>query len=165
MTYHTSYGFIHHDLGHSKKERKEAKIHRAMSCMEKHSGKLTRVEEIIFFAKTIGAKRIGLAYCKEMHKETQLFSDILEMQGFTTLPISCQKKIDPIASCDATSQAKFLNKLHTDLNITLGLCLGKDALFTYHASAITLCFIAKDTILGHHPLLGLYMTSDFEPRT
>ena len=46
----------------TKKEHLEEKILLASNSLEKHYGKLTRIEEMMLFAKKIGAKKIGLAY-------------------------------------------------------------------------------------------------------
>ena len=146
----------------SQKEQMEEKILLATHTLEKHYGKLTRIEEIILFAKKIDAKKIGLAYCHDMRKETQLFANILEMHGFIIFPISCKNMTNTSLVCDPILQAKSLNKIRTDLNILIGLCIGNDALFTQYSLAITSHFILKDHILGHNPLLGLYMSSNYD---
>lgn len=142
----------------------EEKIFQVVNILEEHHGKLTRVEEIILFAKNINAKKIGLAYCKELIAETQRLADILEMQGFQTYMITCKSALTSHTSCNPIKQAKAINKLHTQLNITIGLCIGNDALFTKHAKALTSCFITKDRVLGHNPLMGLYMSNAFDAK-
>lgn len=149
----------------NKKEHQEEKIILATNSLEKHYDKLTRVEAIMLFAKKIGAKKIGLAYCHAMRNETQLFANILEMHGFTIFPISCKTAKNTSFVCDPIIQAKSFNKIRTDLNILIGLCIGNDALFTKYSSAITAHFILKDHILGHNPLLGLYMSNDYDARS
>lgn len=45
-------------------------------------GKLTRVEEIIQFARRIGAKKIGIATCVGLIEESKVFAKLLEHHGF-----------------------------------------------------------------------------------
>ena len=45
-------------------------------------GKYTRVEEIIEFARRIGAKKIGIATCVGLIEESRIFAKILRLNGF-----------------------------------------------------------------------------------
>jgi len=133
--------------------------HTALWLEKEHRGTLTRVEELVMFAKQMRMKKIGIAYCSELVKEAKLFADILEMQGFNAVMITCSTKKD--FTCNPLLQAKSLNRLRTELNVTIGLCLGYDMLFMKHATALTTCLITKDHVLEHHPLLGLYMSNTY----
>lgn len=55
-----------------------------------HYGKLTRVEEIIVFAKKIGAQRIGIATCGALINEAKIFAKILQAKGLQSFAVSCK---------------------------------------------------------------------------
>jgi uncharacterized metal-binding protein len=140
--------------------------------------KWTRVEDTIEFAKSYGAKKIGIATCGGLLSESKILSQILTAKGFETASISCKcgsvakEKIgvpeadrgDPgkfEAICNPVAQAKLLNHEKTDLNILLGLCVGHDALFLQQAKAPTTVLVAKDRVTFHNPAAPLYGTQSY----
>ena len=139
-------------------------------------GKLTRVEEIVAFAKRIGAKKIGLAACAGLMRESQIFAKILEHNGFDVYGVTC--KIGAVDKhrigiqeeyiregreciCNPIMQAKLLNKHKVDLNVVIGLCVGHDGLFYRYAEGLTTTLITKDRITGHNPAAPLYTAYSF----
>lgn len=140
-------------------------------------GKLTRVEEIIVFAKRIGAQRIGIATCIGLMSEAKIFSKILKAKGLESYAVICKvgstdktqvgipeelkvQKGCHEALCNPVLQAKLLNKQKTDLNVIVGLCVGHDSLFIKYSKAPVTTLITKDRGLGHNPAAALY-TSGF----
>ncbi|MDW7683839.1 MAG: DUF1847 domain-containing protein [Bacillota bacterium] len=140
-------------------------------------GKLTRVEEIVAFAKRIGAKKIGIATCLGLISEAKTFNKILTAKGLESYGIICKvgstDKTDIGISdeakiqsgcheslCNPVLQAKLLNKEKTDLNVIVGLCVGHDSLFIKHSDAPITTLVTKDRVLGHNPAAALY-TSGF----
>ena len=137
-------------------------------------GKLTRVEEIIEYAKKMGMKKLGIATCVGLLSESRILADILRKRGFEVFGIACkagvQKKDDlgipercnGIGEniCNPILQAKMLNKEKTDLNIVMGLCVGHDSLFYKYSDALVTTLVAKDRVLAHNPVAALY-TADF----
>ncbi|MCX7771620.1 MAG: DUF1847 domain-containing protein [Clostridia bacterium] len=140
-------------------------------------GKLTRVEEIIAFAKKIGAKRIGIATCIGLMNEAKIFAKILKAKGLEGYSVICKVgSIDKTevgvedelkiqkgcheSLCNPILQAKLLNKEKTDLNVIVGLCVGHDSLFIKYSKAPVTTLITKDRVLGHNPAAALY-TSGF----
>ena len=95
--------------------------------------KHTRVEEIMDFAKKINAKKIGIATCVGLLKESRILADILRRHGFEVYGVGCkagtQKKTSVgipeccegvgVNMCNPILQAKLLNKAKTDLNVCL----------------------------------------------
>lgn len=134
-------------------------------------GKYTRVEEIIEFARRIGAKKIGIATCVGLIEESRIFARILRLNGFEVYGISCkvgsQNKVDigvreeytcitgPVM-CNPIMQAKLLAKAKVDLNVVVGLCVGHDSLFYKYAKGLTTTLITKDRLLAHNPAGALY---------
>ena len=137
-------------------------------------GKLTRVEEIIEYAKKMGMKKLGIATCVGLLSESRILADILRKRGFEVYGIACkagiQKKTDLGVPercnglgeniCNPILQAKMLNKEKTDLNIVMGLCVGHDSLFYKYSEALATTLVAKDRVLAHNPVAALY-TADF----
>ena len=141
-------------------------------------GKLTRVEEIIEFAKRIGAKKIGIATCAGLIEESKIFADILTARGLDYYSAICkvgsvdkaevgileEHKIKPgsfEAMCNPTLQARILNYQHTDLNVIVGLCVGHDSLFTKYSEALVTTLITKDRVMGHNPVAALYTAHSY----
>ncbi|WP_170294408.1 DUF1847 domain-containing protein [Heliomicrobium gestii] len=140
-------------------------------------GKLTRVEEIIAFAKRLGAQKIGIATCIGLINETKIFVKILEAKGLKGYSVLCKVgAIDKTevgvpeelkvqkgcheSLCNPVLQAELLNEAETDLNVINGLCVGHDSLFIQYSKAPVTTLITKDRVLGHNPAAALY-TSGF----
>jgi uncharacterized metal-binding protein len=132
--------------------------------------KLTRVEETVEFAKRMGFRKIGIAFCIGLFEEVKVLSKIFESWGFRVFSVACKvgaidktelniEKINPQqfeASCNPVGQAKILNKVGTDMNIIVGLCVGHDMLFQMHSKVPTTTLIVKDRVLAHNPIGALY---------
>ncbi len=135
----------------------------------------TRVEEVIEFAKRIGAKKIGIATCAGLIRETGILTRILRHHGFEVYGVACKagavKKVDAglpkeyekvgINICNPILQAKILNEEKTDLNIVMGLCVGHDSLFYKYAEGLTTTLVAKDRVLGNNPAAALYTADSY----
>jgi uncharacterized metal-binding protein len=136
-------------------------------------GKYTRVEEIIEFAKRIGAKKIGIATCIGLLEESRIFAKILRLNGFEVYGVSCKSgSVDKVSigvekqytcvtgpvMCNPILQAKLLNKQKVDLNVIVGLCVGHDSLFIKYANGLTTSLITKDRVTGHNPVAALYQS-------
>lgn len=144
-------------------------------------GKLTRVEEIIAFAKRLGAKKIGIATCLGLIKETKIFAQVLAAKGLESYSVLCKVgAIDKTqigipdelkvnkgcheSLCNPVMQAKLLNKEQTDLNVINGLCVGHDSLFIKYSQAPITTLITKDRVTGHNPAAALYTSGSYYKR-
>lgn len=137
--------------------------------------RMTRMEETIEFAKKIGAKKIGIATCAGLIKETNMAAKILREAGFEVIGIACkcgtQKKVDigvpefcnatGANMCNPVFQAKFLNSQKTDLNILVGLCVGHDSLFYRFSDAFVTTLVSKDRVLAHNTVAALYQADKY----
>ena len=135
---------------------------------------MTRLEEIIEFAKRMGAKKLGIATCIGLLKESGTLARILRNHGFEVFGVGCKcgtvRKVaigipeycenTGVNICNPILQAKLLNKEQTDLNIVMGLCVGHDSLFYKYAEGLTTTLVVKDRVLGHNPAAALYQ-ADF----
>lgn len=161
-----------------RKDELVAKLARGAAEVEGiYYGKLTRVEEIIAFAKSINAKKIGIATCVGLMEETKTFVKILNAKGLESYTVICKVgSVDKTevgipeelkvqkgcheSLCNPVLQAELLNQQQTDLNVIVGLCVGHDSLFIKYSQAPVTTLITKDRVLGHNPAAALY-TSGF----
>ena len=133
----------------------------------------TRVEEIIEFAKKMGYKKIGVAFCGGLFSEANTFVRVLEKHGFEALSVCCKvggvpkeflglKDREKVrvgsyeTMCNPITQAEICNAAKSDFNVLVGLCVGHDSLFFKHAKALSTVLVAKDRVLGHNPVAALY---------
>ena len=136
-----------------------------------------RFKDTIEFAKLMGYKKLGIAFCIGLQKEANVLSKILKKYGFEVFSVMC--KMGSISksevgvpeeyqwtsktgytigyvTCNPIGQAMLLNRAETDMNIIVGLCVGHDILFTKHSKAPVTTLIAKDRVTGHNPAAVLY---------
>lgn len=137
--------------------------------------KMTRVEEIAEFASKIGAKKLGIATCIGLIKESAVAARIFRNKGFEVYGVCCKVGAVPKIAigldmthstlgknmCNPILQAKLLNEEKTDLNIVVGLCVGHDSLFYKYSDALCTTLVTKDRVLGHNPVAALYQTESY----
>lgn len=130
------------------------------------AGTLSRLQEIVEFAKKMSYQRIGLAYCYGMEKEVQQIAGIIRSNGLNVRAVSCtvggipQNEVNPKSSickvsCNPIGQAWQLNSENTDLIVMIGLCLGHDILFQREVKADCTTLVVKDRVYNHTPLKEL----------
>ncbi len=133
-----------------------------------------RIKEIAEFAKKIGAKKIGMAFCSGLGDEASRAHAIMEGHGLDVVSVICscgaidkeevgipaEYKIGSPqnfeSTCNPLLQAALLNQAGTAFNILVGLCVGHDMLFTKYSQAPVTTLIVKDRFTGHNPLISLY---------
>lgn len=140
--------------------------------------KMTRIEEIMEFAKKIDAKKLGIATCVGLISEARTAAKILRNRGFEVYGIGCKVGAQPKTAvgidscceevgknmCNPIMQAKVLNKEKTDLNIVIGLCVGHDSMFYKYSDALCTTLVTKDRVLGHNPVAALYQANAYYSR-
>ena len=149
---------------------RELEMMQAAACTEgRYYLKLTRLEESVEFAKLLGTKKIGLAFCIGLAEEAKLieayFAKFFEVHSVCCKVCAIEKDklgLEPIKAgakevmCNPKVQAAILNKEATELNFTVGLCVGHDMLFTSASAAPVSCLVAKDRVMAHNPLGAIY---------
>jgi len=136
-----------------------------------------RLKDTVEYAKGMGYKRLGLAFCVGMLQETKKIAEILEKYGFEILSVCCKtgsvKKTDVGVpeeytmfsktgytigwiTCNPAAQALILNHHKTEMNIIIGLCVGHDITFTHLSKAPVTTLIAKDRSSPHDPTACLF---------
>ena len=135
----------------------------------------TRVQEIMEFARKIGARKIGIANCIGLINEARIFAKILRANGFEPYAVICKvegraktsvgipsecESIGP-AMCNPILQARLLNQVGTDLNVVIGLCVGHDSLFYRYSDAYVTTLVTKDRVTGNNPAAALYTANSY----
>lgn len=160
------------DEGDGELARQAARVEAAGYC------RLTRIEEIMDFARRCGYSRLGLAHCIGLRTEAGIVKRIFEANGLKTEAVACKAgampkealglsdadKVEPgefESMCNPIGQARFLSEAGTDLNVLLGLCVGHDSLFFKHSVAPVTVLAAKDRVLGHNPLAAIYQADGY----
>jgi len=112
-----------------------------------------RIEEIMNFARGINFERIGIAHCITFSHEAQILKQYFS-KYFDVFTVDCKygriskKEIiggtDGRILCNPAGQADYLNKKNTDLNISMGLCVGHDMIFNKMSNALVTNLFDKD---------------------
>lgn len=135
----------------------------------------TRVQEIMEFAKKIGARKIGIANCIGLINEARIFAKILRSNGFEVYSVICKvagkakssigipSRCEEIgaAMCNPILQARLLNEAKSDLNVVIGLCVGHDSLFYKYSDAYVTTLVTKDRVTGNNPAAALYTAQSY----
>ena len=132
-----------------------------------------RARETIEFARRMGYRRLGLAYCISLAPEAEAYARRLEHEGFEVVSVLCKTgavtkedglglgdadKVYPGAvetMCNPIAQARLLAEAGVELNIVAGLCVGHDALFIAAAAGPVTVLVAKDRVHDHQPVAGM----------
>ena len=140
-----------------------------------------RVEEVMNFARRLGVTRLGIATCAGLLPEARRLQEILEANQFEVSSVCCkvgsipkeeigladEEKVRPgqyEALCNPIGQAELLNRVGTELNVAVGLCVGHDSLFFQHSKAPVTVLVAKDRVTGHNPIAALYTSHSYYRR-
>jgi uncharacterized metal-binding protein len=147
---------------------KYSKLHHSMEvtadiAAETHR-RLCRVAEFIYYGLGMEYKHVGVAFCIEMFRETEILTRLLR-RFFKVTPVCCKVggHIQPdlhTASngvlCNPIGQARILNRIQTDINVIVGLCVGCDFICSRYSKAPTSTLFVKDKSLANNPVSALY---------
>jgi uncharacterized metal-binding protein/predicted Fe-Mo cluster-binding NifX family protein len=142
-----------------------------ISCEEDRQ--LCRVAELVYFCLGMKYDRIGIAYCIDLMEPAGVLAGLLR-RFFNIFPVCCKvggiRVADPLAgtdehdaggtcscvACNPVGQAEVLNRLNTDINIVVGLCVGVDCLFAQASRAPVSTLFVKDKSLVNNPIGAIY---------
>lgn len=129
---------------------------------------IPRLEEVARYIENMSIERVGVAFCKGLQKEGRVIHKFLEDRGIEVYSVVCgnggidrgevgiKKNSDVFEiSCNPLGQGSVLNKLKTEMNIAVGLCVGHDMLFNKYSEAPVTTLIVKDRINSHNPIEAL----------
>jgi len=123
-----------------------------------------RLEEIKNYARKAGIKRIGIAHCVSMPREADAVNRFLSDE-FQVFSVDCKcgriTKHEMLGCegesliCNPAGQAEFLKDQRTELNISMGLCVGHDMLFSQKSDVAVTTLVVKDRVNHHNPIEGI----------
>jgi uncharacterized metal-binding protein len=130
------------------------------------AGTLSRMEEIVEFAQTMGYKKLGLAYCYGMEQYANAIETLLAGAGFDVSAVSCsvggltQSEVNTAScihkvSCNPLGQAQQLNAEKVDLTLVVGICMGHDIILNRTLNMDFTTLVVKDRKHNHAPLKGI----------
>lgn len=130
------------------------------------AGTLSRMEEIIEFAKRMKYQKIGIAYCYGMEQYAKEIESILTDEWFEVSAVSCsvgglkQSEVNTAScihkvSCNPLGQAEQLNAEKVDLTLVVGICMGHEILLNRNLGMDFTTLVVKDRKNNHAPLLGI----------
>ncbi len=128
--------------------------------------RLCRVAEFVHFCHSMKYEHVGVAFCVDLARETQILTHLLR-RFLRVTPVCCKlggTQIDAWESapsglrstCNPVGQAAELNRAHVDINALVGLCMGCDVLFARHSLAPVSTLLVKDRLLANNPVGALY---------
>lgn len=137
------------------------------------SEQLCRAEETMDFARRMGYRKIGIAFCAGVADEARIFAKILRIHGFEVVGFTCkvgalsnaQMGLEKsccnfgLVACNPRSQARLLNAEKTDLNVVMGLCVGHDAYFYKLSDAPVTTLMTKDKAMVNNPGAALWAST------
>ena len=130
------------------------------------AGTLSRIEEIIEYAKLMKYQKIGIAYCYGMEQYAKAIETLLTDEWFDVSAVSCsvgglkQSEVNDAScihkvSCNPLGQADQLNAEEIDLTLVVGICLGHDILLNRNLKMDFTTLVVKDRKFNHAPLQGI----------
>ncbi|GAB4245268.1 MAG: hypothetical protein Kow00129_05150 [Thermoleophilia bacterium] len=129
-----------------------------------------RAYETVQFARRMGYKHLGIAFCVTVRAEAEMYHRYLESQGFRVTSVMCKTgsipkeellgledsaKVRPggfEAMCNPVAQAGVLDGAGVELAVVMGLCVGHDTVFIQHCRAPVTVLVAKDRAFDHKPI-------------
>jgi uncharacterized metal-binding protein len=122
---------------------------------------VNRVQEIKNLARKSGIKRIGIAHCVSFPKEKEAVKKFL-LDEFEVFSIDCKcgkvPKHEMLGGtgnsimCNPAGQAEYLKENNTELNISMGLCVGHDMIFNQKSAAPVTVLLIKDHANRQNPM-------------
>lgn len=130
---------------------------------------LSRLEESVKLAQELSCTSIGVAFCVGLATEAKYIVQYLE-KFFTVHSVGCKvcgvdkdhfdlnkMRVGSFeAMCNPAIQAKILNDAGTEVNFTVGLCVGHDMIFNRKSKAPVSALAVKDRVLANNPLGAVY---------
>jgi uncharacterized metal-binding protein/predicted Fe-Mo cluster-binding NifX family protein len=128
--------------------------------------RLCRVAEFVHFCHGMGYQHVGVAFCVELYRETQILAHLLR-RFLRITPVCCKIGGQRISeeeipgrpchvACNPAGQAAELGRHNTEINAIVGLCIGCDLVFAQHSRAPVTTLFVKDRSLANNPVGALY---------
>lgn len=154
-------------MGHYHDQNTQEIVKAAVELVDAgRAGTLSRIEEIIEYAKLMKYQKIGIAYCYGMEQYAKAIETLLTDEWFDVSVVSCsvgglkQSEVNDSScihkvSCNPLGQAEQLNAEEIDLTLVVGICLGHDILLNRNLKMDFTTLVVKDRKYDHAPLQGI----------
>ena len=126
---------------------------------------LSRIQEIVEYAKSQNYTNIAIAYCFCMENLAKDVSDYFSNEGFKISSVRCtingirENQIDSSlgdsVNCNPIGQTKEINNSDAEFVIDMGLCLGHDVIYRQQLTKPGTTLIVKDRVYNHNPAKAL----------
>jgi len=123
-----------------------------------------RIEEILTFAQAMNFSRIGIAHCITFAYEAKILAEYLS-KHFEVFTVHCKygrlsyRELlgghSERVLCNPAGQAHYLNERGTELNISMGLCVGHDMIFSKNSDGLVTNLFDKDFTNNNNPAKAL----------
>jgi uncharacterized metal-binding protein len=157
--------------GHTVDRETERMFEAALDISSEEERTLCRLSELIYFCLEMRYQRIGVAFCTDLQKPTEILVRVLrrfakvypvccKIGGVSALPLGSQAEREPkparSVACNPQGQAEVLNRMGTDMNVLVGLCMGADCIFSRFSDAPVTTLFVKDRSLANNPIGAVY---------
>ena len=113
---------------------------------------LCRAAEPLDYARRMGYKKIGVAFCAGVADEARIFAKILRIHNYKVVGYTCK--------VGALSNAQMgLKESCCDLNVLMGLCVGHDSYFYKLSDAPVTTLMTKDKAMVNNPGAALWAST------
>ena len=122
-----------------------------------------RIEEILNFTRGMNLTKLGIAHCITFSHEAEVLEQYFS-KYFTVYTVGCKhdkvRKKDILGGdskrimCNPAGQAEFLNNHGTELNISMGLCVGHDMIFSKQSKGLVTNLFDKDFTNNNNPSIA-----------
>lgn len=146
----------------------DAMLETARDIKHEKERRLCRLSELVYFCLDMDYRNLGVAYCTDLETPAKILTSVLR-RFFKVHPVCCMLKpesstLGTLVSetpetalrCQPEMQARLLNRLGTDFNILVGLCIGADSVFTRISNAPVTTLFVKDRALANNPVGAIY---------
>jgi uncharacterized metal-binding protein len=123
-----------------------------------------RIEDILNFARGMNVSRLGIAHCVTFSHEAEVLKEYFS-KYFTVYTVGCKhnkvRKKEILGGesnrimCNPAGQADFLNSMDTELNISMGLCVGHDMIFSKKSKGLVTNLFDKDFTNNNNPSIAI----------
>lgn len=122
-----------------------------------------RIEEILNFAQGMNIERLGIAHCITFSYEAEVLEKYFS-KYFKVYTVGCKhdkvRKKELLGGnsnrimCNPAGQAEYLNNHNTALNISMGLCVGHDMIFSKKSNGLVTNLFDKDFTNNNNPTIA-----------
>lgn len=160
---------------YSSEEKKKIALTASSLIDNGRAGTLSRLQEILEYAHTMGYERIGVAYCFGLPDQARDLENEIKDYGLYPIMVQCtaggvkEKEIDAsktkeTVSCNPAGQAITLEQKGADFVIEVGLCMGHDVIFHQTLNLPHTTFMVKDRVYLHNPAAALEHHKDLDAK-